>query len=881
MIDDPRPSPDALLAAVQKSESARGRLKIFLGMSPGVGKTYAMLLAGQQRQEDGVETLIGVIETHGRVETQALTAGLARIPMRKIEHRGVVLQEIDIDAILLRKPRLVLVDELAHSNAPESRHPKRYQDVLELLDAGIDVYTTLNIQHVESQRDVVAQITGAPVHEAVPDSLLDDADEVELIDVSAEQLRKRLDDGKVYLGDRATAAAMHFFREGNLKALREIALRLSAERADRELREFLRIQRSAGPWRSRERLLVAVGPSPHSARLIRWTRRMAAATHGSWIAVSVDTGTKLNESDSRQLEQNLLLARSLGAEVVLTSGAEIPATILRIAREQNVSQIVVGKPLKFGFRTGIPSRSLVDQLIRQSGDIDVCVVRAEKTEGPWKPNLSASQKTAFWKESAFALVILLATTVFALLVYPFLGYTAIGLIYLLAVLAGSVVLSRGPSLMLAALTALAWNFLFIAPYLTFQIGSVQDAMLFVLYFVVAIVMGHLNTQIRRREAAERRRELRSAILYEFSRDVASAQTLHDSLDAAMRHMEKTFRGTASIFLSTEDRLSALPAAGRSVSGREFAVAAYAYSHREPTGRFTATLPDSSGYYIPLRGSDGAVGVVALFFPSAAAPSLPEREILETFAAQIGLLVERETWKSRKELMKLEERSQHLQKTLLNSVSHEFKTPLAVMAAAVETLHLRNEDPLIDELEIAIRRLNRIVDHLLDMNRIESGSLNPRMEWCDLREVIEDAVARADHESHTVSVSIASDVAAVRTDGALVEEILANLIRNAAQHSPENSEILVRASSDGERSLLIEVVDGGSGIADPSRTFEKFTRGSNEPAGGLGLGLSIVRGFVTALGGSVEYARRPDGKTGAVFKVRLPVASRSESFLCQQ
>jgi two-component system sensor histidine kinase KdpD len=840
-----------------------------------------MLLAGQQRQEEGIDTVIGVIETHGRVETQALTAGLARVSLREVEHRGVILREMDLDAILERRPRLVLVDELAHSNAPGSRHPKRYQDVSELLDAGIDVYTTLNIQHVESQRDVVTQITGAPVFETVPDSLLDDADELELIDVSAEQLRKRLAEGKVYLGDRAAAAADHFFREGNLKALRELALRLTAERADREVREFLRIQHTAGPWRSRERLLVAVGPSPHSARLIRWTRRMAAATHGSWIAVSVDTGARQNEAAARQLEHNLLLARSLGAEVVLTSGADVSETVLRVAREQHVSQIVVGKPPKFGFLSGVAARSPVGQILRQSGDIDVCVVRAEKTEAPWKPDFSSLSQPRFWKESAVVLLVLLTTTVFGLLLKPLVGYTAIGLIYLLAVLISSMVLTRGPILILAALTALAWNFLFIVPYFTFQIGSIQDAILFGLYFVVAFVMGHLNTRLRRREAAERTREMRSAVLYAFSRDVMSAQTLADALTAATGHMKRIFDADASIFVAANGALASSPIAGAPISDREFAVANYAFAHREPAGRFTATLPDSAGYHIPLRGNDGVVGVAAVFFPAQARPGLPEREILETFAAQLGLLVEREEWKRRREALKLEERSRDLQKTLLDSVSHELKTPLAVMATAVETLHRRLTDPLLGELQIAIGRLNRIVNHLLDINRIETGTLNPRLEWCDLREIIEDAIARAEPTTHPVSMTLASDVAAVRIDGTLLEEILTNLIRNAVQHSPMTSEISVCARADADRSLRIEVADAGAGIPDPSRIFEKFVRGSNAAAGGLGMGLSIVRGFAEALGGSVTHTPRPDGKSGSVFIVSLPVETQSEDALCQQ
>lgn len=871
MSDDLRPDPDALLAALQKSEArSGGQLKIFLGMCPGVGKTYAMLLAGQQRQEEGDDVIIGLIETHGRIETQALTAGVARVPRKRIEHRGVELEEMDLDAILERKPGLVLVDELAHTNAPSSRHLKRYQDVIELLDAGIDVYTTLNVQHVESHRDIITQITGAPVHETVPDSVLDRADEIELIDISPAELRKRLEEGKVYLGDRAIAASENFFREGNLKALREIALRLSAERADREMREFMRSQRIAGPWRSRERLLVAVGPSPYSERLVRWTRRMATSAHSSWIAVSVDLGTQLNAEDKTRLDRNLSLARSLGAEVLLTTGTNIVDTLLRIAREQNVSQIVVGKPLSPRIVDFLQGGSLVDKLIRKSGEIDVYVVRAEKTTLPWKPNFREFSSPRFLSECGSGILGVLGVTILGLWLQPTIGYMTVGMLYLLGVLIGSTLLSRGPMLIAATLTALAWDYLFIPPHFTFSIGSLHDLMLFGMYFVVALVLGHLNTRLRQREATERRREIQTTALYRFSQELTESRTLSDALSASAARMDEFFNGATAIFLKDAEGLSRTQAAGNRTTEREFAVALWAYEHNEPAGRFTDTLAQSEALYLPLRTSDDVVGVLGI---QTAHLEPAERQMLETFASQIALLIQRQTLQSQAEQAKLEERSRHLQKTLLDSVSHEFKTPLAIISTALDNLDATRPPPatLLSEIRQAVQRLSRVVGNLLDITRIETGTIQPRLEWCDLAEIIQSASQRS-APNHQVTVAVSEAVGMAKVDAGLLEEMLANLIRNAAQHSPNDAPIAIVAKPG----LEIRVIDEGSGIRaeDQARVFQKFHRGVTSLPGGLGLGLSIVKGFAEAYGGSVQAESRKDGKTGAEFVLRLPVETQS-------
>ncbi|MGH8045713.1 MAG: DUF4118 domain-containing protein [Chthoniobacterales bacterium] len=888
MPEDFRPNPDALLADLQAADSAssEGRLKIFLGMCPGVGKTYSMLLAGQVRQEEGIDVVLGLVETHGRVETTAVAAGLPRIARKKIEHRGVTIEEMDLDAILARRPQLVLVDELAHSNAAGSRHPKRWQDVLELLQAGIDVYTTLNIQHIESQRDVVRQITGAPVHETVADSILDRADEIELVDLTPEQLRKRLEEGKVYLGDRAIAASANFFREGNLKALREIALRITADKADRDLREFMRSRRITSAWRSRERFLVAVGASPFSERLIRLTRRAATANHGSWIAVHADTGRPGNSSTSARLESNLTLARSLGAEVVLTSGTDIVEALLRVAREHHVTQIVVGKPIVHPFVDWLFGGSLVSKLVRRSGEIDIYVVRSDRTAAPWRPDFTALRAPQIWRETGVGALIVTGTTLFGLLLNPQIGYSAVGLLYLLTVLLSATFLSQIPSLITAALTALAWNFLFIPPVFTFHIHSAHDIILFSMYFVSAIVLGHLHSRLRQRERAERRREQQAIALYRFSQALSASPGLNEAVRAALERLREIFSADLSVLVADNNELKPAPIAGPRPNEREFAVAAWAYMHGESAGRFTNTLPESSGFHLPLRAPAGIVGVLVVLPPRNGTLGLAERQMLETFGAQLALVIEQSRLQDEAARARVEEHSRHLQKTLLDSVSHEFKTPLAVIAAATE--RLRQEiippPPLLAEIRTGVARLERIVGNLLDITRIETGAVQPQLAWCDLREIVDAARARvvAEIGPRKLEIEIAEATALVKADSVLLEEILANLLRNAAQHSPPESTIQLQAAPASEGLSLI-VTDQGDGIPPDfnAHLFEKFRRAPHAPAGGLGLGLSIVRGFAEAMGGRVTAGPRSDGRAGAEFRVVLAIVAQPSSALEDQ
>src|ERR1700719_3790947 len=506
MSEAERPDPDKILARMKREETAaaRGKLKIFFGMSPGVGKTYAMLQAARQKQAEGCEVVVGIVETHGRKETEALLEGMPIMPRTQIEYRGTKLNEMDLDAILTWHPGLAVVDELAHTNAPGSRHPKRYQDVLELLDAGIDVYTTLNVQHVASRSDVVRQISGVSVHETVPDSVLDLADEIVLVDLTPEQLRARLAEGKVYLGERAEWAAKNFFRESNLTALREMALRLVAEHVAGDLRDIMSEEKFVGPGKSGDRLLVAVSASPYSERLIRYTRRLAASMEASWIVANIERSRSLSEDEQTRLNRYLALARQLGAEVISTPGTDVGEALLRIAQQHNITQIVIGKPL--GTRwLSFWRRDPLRWLMRHSGNIDIHMIPADESAQPRSESIEERLALAPWQDFGIALLIAAVVTAISLAIFDYTGYWAVALFYLLAVVLAATRLRRWPTLLLAALSALLWDFLFIPPRFTFYISQFHDFMMFGAYFVIALVIGHLASQLREREQSERRR----------------------------------------------------------------------------------------------------------------------------------------------------------------------------------------------------------------------------------------------------------------------------------------------------------------------------------------------------------------------------------------
>ena len=864
MSEAERPNPDEILARMKREEAAaaRGELKIFFGMSPGVGKTYAMLQAARQKQAQGCEIIIGIVETHGRQETEALLEGLPIMPRTQLEYQGTKLNEMDLDAILTWHPGLAVVDELAHTNAPGSRHPKRYQDVLELLDAGIDVYTTLNVQHVASRSDVVRQISGVSVHETVPDSVLDLADQIMLVDLTPDQLRARLAEGKVYLGDKAEWAAKNFFRESNLTALREMALRLVAEHVDRDLRDIMSEEKIAGPWKSGDRLLVAVSASPYSERLIRYTRRLAASMEAAWIVANIERPRALSAQEQTRLTRCLGLARQLGAEVISTPGYDVGETLLRVARQHNVTQIVIGKPL--GTRlTTFWKRDPLRWLMRHSGNIDIHIIPSEDSSPPQRETIEQRLAHAPWRDFGVALVIAAAVTALSLSIFTYTGYSAVALFYLLAVVLAGTRLRRWPTLFLAALSALLWNFLFVPPRFTFYIGQFQDVMMFCAYFVIALVVGHLATQLRAREQSERRREERAIALYRLTRALAASRDLDEALPKVLLSIKNSFQADAAVWLRDESGLSQHPASAFSPSSKDESVAMWAFQKKQSAGKSTDTLPDAEALHVPLVTGDRAEGVLSVRLSSPL--TIEQRELLDAFASQLALFVNKERALEESRSAQISRQSQKLQKTLFDSVSHELKTPLAAISAA-----LQQPQPDRAELQQAVRRLTRTVDHLLDATRLETGLLQPVREWCEPGELVREAVALAGLKKQSVKMTIAKNLPAIFVDAHLIEQALGALLSNASAHGTSDQLIEVSAARD-DSMLVLSVADHGPGLApgEENKVFEKFYRGPGTPAGGLGLGLSIARQLVEAHAGQIVAQNREQAR-GARFSIRLPI-----------
>src|ERR1700694_2850188 len=805
MSEAERPNPDEILARLKREETAasRGKLKIFFGMSPGVGKTYAMLQAAQQKLQQGTEVVIGVVETHGRKETEALTEGMPIMPRSQLEYRGTTLNEMDLDAILTWHPGLAVVDELAHTNAPSSRHPKRYQDVLELLDAGIDVYTTLNVQHVASRSDTVRQISGVSVHETVPDSVLDLADEIALVDLTPEQLRLRLAEGKVYLGETADWAAKNFFRESNLTALRERALRLVAEHVDRDLRDIMSEEKIAGPWKSGDRLLVAVSASPYSERLIRYTRRLAGSLGASWIVANIERSRALSQQEQTRLTRYLALARQLGAQVISTPGHDIGETLLRVARQHNVTQIVIGKPL--GTRwLHFWKRDPLRWLMRNSGNIDIHMIPGDESAQPRHAPIEERLARVPWRDFGIALIIAAAVTALSLSIFGYTGYSAVALFYLLAVVLAGTRLRRWPTLFLAALSALLWNFLFVPPRFTFYIGQFQDVMMFCAYFVIALVIGHLATQLRAREQSERRREERATALYRLTRALAASRDLDEALPKVLALIKSSFQADAAVWLRDESGLSHHPASTFSPSSKDESVAMWAFQRKQSAGKSTDTLPDAEALHVPLVTGDRAEGVLSVRLPSP--PTIEQRERLDAFASQLALFVNKERALEESRSAQISRQSQKLQKTLFDSVSHELKTPLAAISAA-----LQQPQPDRAELQQAVRRLTRTVDHLLDATRLESGLLQPLREWCEPGELVREAVSLVGLKKQSVKVIVAKNLPMVFVDAHLIEQALGALLSNAAAHGTSDQPIEVRVARD-DSMLVFSIADHGPGLA---------------------------------------------------------------------
>lgn len=873
-----RPDPDALLQSLKREEEVakKGKLTIFLGMCAGVGKTYDMLKTGQDLRTKGHDVIIGYVETHHRQETEELLTGLTILPRRSIDYNGIRLEEMDLDAILARKPSLVLVDELAHTNIPGSRHAKRYQDVLELLDNGISVFTTLNVQHLESRADAVAQIAGAVVRETVPDSIFDTAHEVELVDLSPDDLLKRLAEGKVYTAERSARAVQHFFRKGNLTALREMALRLTAERVDRQLREYMSKEQIAGPWKSGQRLIVGISASPHSITLLRSVRRMAYALNATWIAVYVERSAALSESASAQLARNIKLAQELGAEVVSTSDEDVVQALLRVAHQQNATQIFIGKTRTFSlFHT-----PLLQRLIAGSGNLDVHIIGEEQTHRKERQFLSVNL-TSRWTQYVLAAGVMIGA---AAACYPFsglLGYQSVSLILLLVMALLPLWFSLGPVLLSAALSALLWDFLFIPPRFTFSVSLAQDALMLLTYFSIAAVTGTLSARIRARERAVVQREERTAALFALTGDLSTARSQDDVARASVKNIAASLNADTMVFLSEPDGdifKAPHPASTLAAGPKDFSVASWVYWNEKKAGRFTETLPFAEATYVPLSGPRYSLGVLGVRRRDGQRMTLDQEVLLDNFARQISSALERESLHELARRSVAIEESERLYKTLFNSVSHEMRTPLSAILGASEGLldpaafgETTPRTELIGEIHAAALRLNHLVENLLDMTRLESGLIKPKRDWCDVRDLIQSATKRmaAELGRHTVQVSIQEDLPLFTLDFGMMEQALMNVLHNAVLYTPEGTPIRITARAS-EREGTIEIADQGPGLPEEEleRVFEKFHRLPGSRSGGTGLGLSIVRGFVESNGGTITAQNNSGG--GARFIIRLPL-----------
>jgi two-component system, OmpR family, sensor histidine kinase KdpD len=882
MVAPERPDPDALLARVVDAEarSRRGRLKLFFGAAPGVGKTYTMLEAARAALAEGEDVVAGVVETHGRVETDRLLEGLEVLPRRTAPHRGTTLPEFDLDGALARHPTLILLDELAHTNAPGSRHAKRWQDVEELLAAGINVHTTLNVQHLESLNDVVAQITGIVVRETVPDAVFERADEVELVDISAEVLLERLREGKVYVPEQAARALEQFFREGNLIALRELALRRTAERVEDQMRGYREAHGIARTWPAGERLLVCIGPNPASARLIRAGRRMATALHADWIVLHVESSRqRLSASDRDALSVNLRLADQLGARTVTLSADDVPAEILAYARAQNVTRILAGKPTHGRWRDRVVG-SLLDRLIRGSREMDVYVITGEPDATPRTPVARERPPVPGMAYLRAAAVVGLAGAI-GLGVRPWVNATDIAMLLLLAVMVSAAWDGARPAVGASVLAIALFDFVFVPPYYTFAVADASYVLTFGVMLAVALSISRLAARIRGQAEAAREREQHTAALYALSRRLADARNTAELAEAVSGQVRETLGAPAAVLLPDEaGGFAALADGGVKPGDAAQGVARWVLEHRQPAGVGTDTLPGADALYVPIAASDRALGVlrVAVTDPRRARDPI-ERQLLEAIADQAGIAFERAALAARSEHEKMATQAERLRSSLLSSLSHDLRTPLAGIEGAASTLKEGAErlspaarGDLAQTILEEARRMMRMVSNLLDMVRVESGALEVQREWQSVEEVIGVALMRLDERlrSHPVQAGIPPDLPLVPMDGLLVEQALVNLLENAAKYSPSGAPIDLTASvRDGD--VVLAVADRGSGVSagDEERIFEKFYRSaSRERVGGAGLGLTIVRAIAQAHGGRVWVEARPGG--GAVFRFALPL-----------
>jgi two-component system sensor histidine kinase KdpD len=898
-MSESRRDPDALLAKLQREEAQRrrGKLKIFFGAAAGVGKTYAMLAAAHEKRGEGVDVVVGIVETHGRSDTAALLQGLEVLAARTVEHRGAQLREFDLDAALKRRPTLIIVDELAHSNAPGSRHSKRWNDVEELLDAGIDVYSALNVQHLESLNDVVGGITGVRVQETVPDTAFDRANEVELVDLPPDELLERLREGKVYLPQQAKAAVENFFRKGNLIALRELSLRRTAERVDDQMRLYREDQGISEVWQAGELILVCIGPGELAERLIRAGRRFAAALHADWIVAYIETPKlqRLPAVERDAIMQNLRLAETLGAVAVTLSAERMSTAILDYARGKNVTKILLGKPTRAGLRRWLLG-SVVDTVVRETSDIDVYLLGSERESGPVQAGALIARSRAYlglpeveragakprWPGYVVAVAAPAVCTGIGFLGSDPEELVNLVMVYLLGVMLVASRHGRGPSILASALAVGAFDFFFVPPQFTFAVSDVRYLITFAVMFLVGMVISTLASNLRTQAKVAGYREKRAASLYAISRELAAAHAEDEIVRAAAGHISAEFGAQCAILFPDESGRVAWPK-GRgqaySLHGADLGVAQWVLDHDRMAGRGTDTLPGAEAVYLPVRGAAGAIGVLALLPTSLRRVFLPEQQrLLETFLSQTALALERVRLAQAAQSAQIKVETETLRNSLLAGISHDLRTPLAAIVGAASSLA---EDPerLAPEARRELartiydegQRMATLANNILDMARLDAGAVQLKLDWYPLEEIVGGVLTRLHSrlEGRPVRIALPKDAPLVKLDAVLIEQVLVNLLENALKYTPAGTAIDISAEF-APGAVTVSVADSGAGIPPglEERLFDKFYRASPEGAqSGVGLGLTICRAIVEAHGGRIRAENRAAG--GAVFRFTLP------------
>ena len=884
------PKPDEVLARIKAEgkQRKRGRLKIFLGYAAGVGKTYTMLDTALQQGKE-LDLVVAYVETHGRVETEALLEGLELIPRRQVQYRGVSLTEMDLDAVLARRPQLALVDELAHTNAPDSRHPKRYQDVEELLEAGIDVYTTLNVQHIESLQSTVAQMSGVWVHETVPDTVVDNAAEIDLVDLPPEDLLKRLKEGKVYVPQQITRAATNFFREGNLIALRELSMRTAAERVDEQMRAHMETRAIPGPWPTVERLAVCVRPGPQGNRLVHSAYRLASRLGAEWFAVYLETpdSARLSPDQQDRLMNILRLAERLGAKTATIQGRSVAAAVTEYASKNNITKVLVGKPADRRW-WNLPGRSVASQIIRQSEHIDVYIVGGDRGVALERDKTVTAQPSRRWRRYLLGLALVVLSSLLGLLMREHFSPATIIMIYLLSVVISALYLGLGPSILVSIIAVIAFDFFLIPPYLTFAVADTEYVFTFIVLLVIGIVVSYLTSRVRRQTRVARQRESETATLYALSRNLTTTMELEATIRAIISSAKETFGRDAVIFLpDTQNKEILKPHAENpdlTIDKNEVAAAVWSFQHQKTVGHGTDTLPNAKARYLPLNTARGVVGVIALWVSDATSQlTMEQTRLLEAFADLAAVAIERTQLAEEARNAQILAATEKLQTALLNSISHDLRTPLVSIIGVLSSLQEEgmglDDTARVNLIQVATEeaeRLNHLIANLLDVSRIEAGAMRISRQPSDVQDIVGVALEQLGSPSgkRPIKVNMPAEPPFVSVDFGLMVQALVNVLDNALKYSPPDSPIDI-SGRQVDRQVEIQVADRGIGIPpeDLQRVFDKFYRVHRpDNVTGTGLGLSISKGIVEAHGGRIVAENRPGG--GTIIRLTLPVAESS-------